>query len=253
MTNSTFDPLKRFAAVLLAVAASACGGGAISTPRRPIDVDGPPAQAPEASLIKSDATIMSDAEIHALLSARPALPKELRIAILHLHHKGTDRASYAPVSTIDDGLTATSAGFIEKLRALPQVIDASYLPRFLAPKEPSLAHVRQAAARYQADLAFVFTSTCQLFEQYKVFAANEGKAYCATDAALVDVRTGTIPFVTRARRELLLDESDADMQVQDTARRAELGAIDLALQDNARDLGAFLQRSLRSPTAVVAQ
>jgi hypothetical protein len=251
MKDSAFQSCHALGGVLLALAASACGGAA--TTWRPVEVHSPPERAPETSLIKSDDAVMSDAEIHHLMSVKPTLPKVLRMAIFHLHHVGTDQAAWEPQSAKDDELTATSSGFVRQLRSLPSVVDASYLPRFVAPKEPSLGHVRQAAARYQADVAFVFTSTCQLYSTFKLFAADEAKAYCATDAALVDVRTGTIPFVARARRDLLLDESDDDMQLQDTVRRAELGAIDLALQDTARDLGLFFQRSLGDSTPSVAR
>jgi hypothetical protein len=250
MNHSCFDLSSALGIALLALAASACGA---STTWRPIDVQSPPARAPEASLIKSDDAVMSDAEIHQLMAVKPTLPKLLRMAIFHLHHVGTDQAAWEPQSAKDDELTATNSGFVRQLRALPNVVDASYLPRFVVPKEPSLGHVRQAAARYQADVAFVFTSTCQLYSTFKLFAADEAKAYCATDAALVDVRTGTIPFVARSRRDLLVEKGDTDMQLQDTVRRVELSAIDLALQDTTRDLGIFLERSLKTPAASVAR
>jgi hypothetical protein len=245
MKSPAFDLGQTLIVGLLVLAVSACGGSA--TTWRPIDVRSPPERAPETSLIKADDAVLSDADIHRIMAVKPTLPKVLRIAIFHLHHASTDQASYEPERKTDDELTAGTAGFVRQLRALPGVVDASYLPRFLAPKEPTLAHVRQAAARYRADVAFVFTSTCQLDRLVKVFKANQAKAYCATDAALVDVRNGTIPFVGRSRRDIVLDESDDDMHLEETVRRVELSAIDLALQDTARDLGVFFERSLRGP------
>jgi hypothetical protein len=95
----------------------------------------------------------------------------------------------------------------------------------------------------------VFTSSCTRKEQFNLFATSQAKARCSADSALIDVRTGTIPFLARASHDLVLDEVDSDLQLRDTARRAELRAIDLAMQENARAFGTFLRQATKRAPA----
>src|SRR5690349_16319941 len=85
------DALRRSAAAsvsvfALALGLSGCGGASVSTQARAMDVASPSAQPPKVTLIPSDGESLSDAELHRILSAHPALPPKVRIAIVHLGH-----------------------------------------------------------------------------------------------------------------------------------------------------------------------
>jgi len=235
----------RTLAYLGLLATSACGSVATQQPATPFAElqDQPPA----ASLFPSDAAVLDDSEIDRILAAQVRLPTHLRIALLHLDHRSAGRF----YGWYGAGRTATfevelNPALIETLRSASGVEDASYLPSFLVPERPTVAHLREAAARYQSDLLFVFTSDCQLYQRYRFFAADEAKAYCIADSAILDTRTGIVPFTSRARQEITVAQKQSDAEFAETLRNVETAALDKAMQENAENLIRFLGRAAAS-------
>ena len=81
-----------------------------------------------------------------------------------------------------------------------------YLPSLLLPSERSVARLREAAARFQSDLLFVYATDCQVFSRYRVFAADErrvlqGLAVLGFSAVISDIAE---PHGLRARTDLRL-------------------------------------------------
>jgi hypothetical protein len=119
-------------------------------------------------------------------------------------------------------------------------LDASYLPAFLYGATPTIARLREAAARQQADLLFMFSTDCDLHQAYHAFSADEARALCHADSALLDVRTGLVPFVSRAEETITLSEADDEFSIEETIRRAETRGVDAAMRTNAEALVRFL-------------
>ena len=129
---------------------------------------------------------------------------------------------------------------LDELRGSAAVYDASYLPSILIPSNRTVPHLREAAARYQADLLLVYRSYCRSFEQYRFFSPDTSRAYCGVEAVLLDTRTGLVPFTTVAMKSYDVVENDADSNFRETQLRAQLNATAEALGDVSREVVLYL-------------
>ena len=223
--------------LMLVLAATACTVQPASTVSRPdtyyesVAVD-----PPVASLFTADADVLSDEAIATALDFRYAPPALSRIALM----------SFAPDSWSEwsEELAVASermkTDVADRLLASPHVYDASYLPSILVPQVRTVPHLREAAARYQADLLLVYRSYCRSFERYRTFSADETRAFCGVEAVLLDTRTGLVPFTSTATRAFEAQQNDADMNFRETILKAQLKAINEALGDISAEVVIFL-------------
>jgi hypothetical protein len=217
-----------------------------ATHARDVRVAEPAAEPPATSLIPTDAHALTDAEIHQILAAQPTLPPRIRVGLVHLSHRSLDEwfGEQDPQRMI-----ASNPHLVATLRHTEMVKDASYLPVFLVSASPTIAQLREAGARYQADVVLVFSTNCRLYPEYKLFEANEVRAYCSADSALLDVRTGLVPWVSRSGQDITVKEARSEYHLGETIQRAELAGIDRAMQSNATELVLFLRRVTSTPAA----
>lgn len=189
------------------------------------------------SLFSGDAATLSDEAIQKILAYDYAPPALSRIALMPFGREVW--------STWSEELAFASekmqAQVLDRLRASARVYDASYLPSILVPEHRSVAHLREAAARYQADLLLVYRSYCQSFERYRIFAADESRAYCGVEAVLLDTRTGLVPFTTVATRSFDVVENANDTNFRETRLRAQLDATASAMSDVSAEIVQFLE------------
>ena len=181
---------------------------------------------------------MSDAEIAKILDYRLQLPTTSRLAILHLSANSYWRFYSNDFSKLND---AIAANFIGTLQASNRIYDAAYLPALLVPEQRTLPYLRAAAARYQADLLLLYRDQCGSFEKYRVFAADETRAYCAVEAVMLDIRTGIIPFTGVATETFTAHKQKGDKNFYETIKQAEFQALAKALERLATDLNRFLE------------
>jgi hypothetical protein len=231
-------PTHLIPAAILLVALSSCAS--IATQRRPDDWKAAEKGSKEPlSLFPSDTATMTDAEIARILDVNVRLRSRVRLAVLHLDHRSVDFGwlyvgAGAPVGWLNAEMFAA-------LRKLDRVYDASYLPSVLVPSKLTVAHLREAGARYQADLLLIFRSECQTYQQFRLFRASRAKAYCLADASLLDVRTGLMPFTSRATKDYLIEEKESEIDLAETVRRSEQTAVEAAMLENANNLASFLK------------
>jgi len=223
--------------VVLVLVAGGCGS--IATQPRPYAaaLAGARDEGP-TSLFPSDAETMGDAEIARILDAQVALPRRARIAVLHLEHRSADfgwlyAGERAPATWLFADMFTT-------VRKSPRAYDVSYLPSVLVPHKLTVGYLREAAARYQADLLLIFRTECRTYQQYRLFSASQARAYCLADAALLEVRTGIMPFTSRSLQQFLIPESKADLDLSETVGRSEQTAAEAAMAENAGNLATFL-------------
>jgi hypothetical protein len=229
---------RRHLAICLAFTVTGMSCGSVSTQMRPREPASPTAEGP-LSLFPSDAAALADAEIARILDVRVALPAHVRIGVLHLEHRSADFSwLYSGERT---PATWLFAGMFTALRKAERAYDASYLPSMLVPQKLTVGHLREAAARYQADLLLIFRTECRTYQRYKVFSASEAKAYCLADAAVLEVRTGLVPFTSRATQDFLIEEKKEDVELGETVRRSEQLAAEAAMTENATNVVAFLR------------
>ena len=181
----------------------------------------------ELSLVAADAEILPDEDLARLLAYEYEPPPSSRIALLPFawDYRSSWSADLARAAAVVD------ARMVETLEAAPGIFDASYLPSMLVPEKQTVPYLREAAARYQADLLLTFSSSCRAFQGTRLFQPDEARAYCRVDAALLDVRTGLVPFSAASTQTVEATESDGDLVEAETMLRAEIDAIAAALAE----------------------
>ncbi len=190
----------------------------------------------EGSLFAGDAATLSDDAIQRILDYRYEPPALSRIALMPFGRE-TWSAWSEELAIAADNLQVK---LINELQASPKVYDASYLPSILVPETRTVPHLREAAARYQADLLLVYRTYCQTFDRDRLFRPDESRAYCGVEAILLDTRTGLVPFTTVATRSFDVVESNADKNFRETRLRAQLDATAVAFGDVSAAIVGFL-------------
>jgi hypothetical protein len=105
--------------------------------------------------------------------------------------------------------------------------------------------VREAAARVQADLLFVYSTRIQVFERYRVLKSDEVHAQCIAESVLLDVRTGIVAHTARATEDIAMKKTSADFNFSETIARAESEARGKSLRSLANALTAHLAEETR--------
>jgi hypothetical protein len=184
------------------------------------------------SLFRSDQDLLTNDEIEAILASKIELPRAAHLAVLRLGSQ-SEVLSWAFLAGPDNPLSA--------LADSPRLARVSWLPSLLVPERLTVPLLREAAARFQADLLLVYRTPCQRFEEYRLFGTDEARTYCVAEAILLDVRTGIIPFSGAATKELEARQDAADVNLYETMKKAEAHATSEALAALAGDLVDFLE------------
>lgn len=191
------------------------------------------------SLFSGDAATLSDDAIQRILAYEYSPPELSRVALMpfgrEVWSSWSEELAFASEKM--------QAEVLDQLRASPRIYDASYLPSILVPENRTVPHLREAAARYQADLLLVYRSYCQSFDRYRVFGADRSRAYCGVEAVLLDTRTGLVPFTTVATRSYDVVEDQSDTSFRETRLKAQLDATAAALGDVSTEIVQFFASS----------
>lgn len=226
--------------VISALFFSACSN--VATHQRPDDYYSGATQrlvqAPEAApLFKGDEKVIADEDIKRILDYRYEFPARNRIAILPLGQRAWWSTWSNEFAVMNDQM---EKDLIAALRRSKRIFDASYVPSFLVPERRTVPYLREAAARYQADLMLLYRSDCKTYEKFRMFSANETKAFCTVETALLDVRTGVIPFTSVTTETFEAKKTDQDTNFAETVHKAEIEAIGKALLASANNLVVFI-------------
>ncbi|AOT08378.1 hypothetical protein [Pseudoalteromonas luteoviolacea] len=226
--------MKYLAAFLSALLLSGCN---TTSNHRPADYQ-VKTSTPQAisSLFSSDAPVMSDEDIERALAHKVAFSKVNRIAIVNLTNKGN--SSKSDLVQINSDILVH---FIGKLTGSHRVYDASFMPTLLLPEQKTVPFLREAAARYQADLILVYKNSCDNFKQWNVFEKDRARASCNTEAVLIDTRTGIVPFTITSTKKYTANRSDNELSFHETIKNAEVKAINDGLGEVATKLRAFIE------------
>lgn len=189
------------------------------------------------SLFPGDASVLTDDAIRRILDYRYAPPTLSRIALMP--------AGRQMWSAWSEGLAVATEQLerdvVDVLEASPRVYDAAFLPSVLTPERRSVPHLREAAARFQADLMFVYRSFCRSFQKYRVFRDNRARAFCGVEAVLIDTRTGVVPLSVVASRTFDVEQSAGDLDFRETVLKAQLAAVAGSLSEVVSDVVDLLE------------
>ena len=179
----------------------------------------------------------NDQKINELLYYQVKLPPKNRIAILRLNQD-----NYWTFYSNDFTFLTTSLvdGFISELRSSDKIYDASFLPAMLVPEKKTIPTLREAAARFQADLLLVYRSACHSYNKYNFIEPNKTKAYCSVEAILLDIRSGVITKSVVNTQDFIAIKQKTDINFSETVKKAELEAISKSLLEVAKQVNKFL-------------
>lgn len=179
----------------------------------------------------------NDSKINELLYYQVKLPAQNRIAILKL-----SRDSHWQFYSNDFTTLTTSLieGFVTELRLSDRVYDASFLPAMLVPDKRTVPSLREAAARFQADLLLAYRSSCNSYNKYRFMDPNETKAYCSVEAILLDVRSGIITKSVVSTQDFVAVKQKDDVNFSETVKKAELEAVAKSLLEVAKEVNNYM-------------
>jgi hypothetical protein len=175
------------------------------------------------SLFKGDQNVLSDQDIARILGTELKLSDRHRMAILSL-------SQYSPWSEdIADMETKNFDNLIHTLRSSSQLTEVRLLPSLLVPEKRTVPYLREASARIQADLLFVYTARIQSFRRDRFLKPDEVRAQCLAESVLLDVRTGIVIHTARATENIAMKKAASDLNFSETIARAEADARGKAL------------------------
>ena len=167
------------------------------------------------SLFKGDQTVLSDQDIARILGTQLKLTDRHRVAILSLNSISLWSEDLADIEARNfDNLVRT-------LKSSPQLTEVRLLPSLLVPEKRTVPYLREASARIQADLLFVYTARIQSFRRDRFLKPDEVRAQCVAESVLLDVRTGIVIHTARATENIAMKKTPADLNFSETIARAE--------------------------------
>lgn len=188
----------------------------------------------QQSLFKGDQAVLSDQEIARILGTQVKLTDRHSLAILNL-------SSVYPWS---EDLAETEAknfdNLVRALKSSPQLTEVRLLPSLLVPEKRTIPYLREAAARIQVDLVFVYTTRIQYFRRDRFLKADEVHAQCVAQSVLVDVRTGIVVHTGHATENIATKKTPGDLNFDETVARAQSEARGKAVLSLANALTAHL-------------
>jgi len=198
----------------------------------------PAAQATlQESLFKEDTAAISNDDIARILAAKLEIPKNSKLAVVRFgqlpYWWGWSEDFVRTNQQIDDD-------FLGALKQANRVKEVAYLPSLVTPRDMTLPHLRQAAARLQADLLLIYRTSTQSYQRNKIFSDDETRAYCTVEAVLLDTRTGIIPFSTVVTEQFSAKKNKQDYDFQETIAKANQQAIAKAWLHLAQNTKAYL-------------
>jgi len=117
------------------------------------------------------------------------------------------------------------------------------MPTLLIPEKRTVPYLREAAARFQADLLLVYTTRIQTFQQDRLIGADEVRAGCVAESVLLDVRTGIVAHTARTAEGIAAKKSPGDLNFSQTVAKAQSDAAGKVLLKLADAVIAYLKEA----------
>src|SRR5438067_7541462 len=194
---------------LIALIASGCAKGLDKTTRLPYVASAEYQGRPKASesLFGTDEAVLRGANIEPILTSKVVIPQKARLAIMQFGERRVWRWWSEEFAKLDQDL---ENGIVAKLQNSKRLSDVSLLPSMMVPEKQSIPYLREAAARYQADLLLVYRSQGRIFDKTRFLKPDEVKAKCVVEAILLDSRTGIVPFSSTSAQEYTAKKEKED-------------------------------------------
>ncbi len=186
------------------------------------------------SLFRGDSVVLSDADIDRILSFSFTLRAQNRLAVLSIGRTSLWSEESEKVQAENTRV------FIDRLKAAHRIREVAELPMLLVPEKQTVPYLREAGARFQADLMLVYQPRVRTFSKYRTLGKDEVKALCTVEAILLDVRTGIIPYTTSASETILAARGESDLNFSETVAKVTVEAVGKAMNRVAENVATYL-------------
>lgn len=195
----------------------------------------------QESLFKGDQAVLSNSDIDRILTARIALDDRHRVAVLRLNPRSAWSQDVADVEA------QNSERFLKTLRSAPQLTEVRFMPTLLIPDKRTIPYLREAAARFQADLLLIYSTRIQVFRHDRLIGADEVHAEAALESVLLDVRTGIVIHTAQTGEGISARKTPGDVNFSQTVAKTEAEATGKALTKLAEAVVDFVSSGSRDP------
>lgn len=187
----------------------------------------------QESLFKGDQAVLSNQDIDRILTARITLADRHRVAVLHLNARNI---FYQEIADLE---AQNSERFLKALAAAPQFTQVRFISTLLIPEKRTVPYLREAAARFQADLLLVYGTRVRTFQRDRLIGSDEVHAEAMVDAVLLDVRTGIVIYAAQASEGISAKKVPGDLNFSQTISKAQIEATGKALLKVAATIQQF--------------
>ncbi|MEM6803314.1 MAG: hypothetical protein AAF696_18045 [Bacteroidota bacterium] len=197
------------------------------------------------SLFDSKDRTISEADIQRLLSGTIKLPDTIRIAVYKYASTST-RRYYSYYWSNEDYLKSQQEfqeTLVKELETSSRVQKVILVPTIMIDPSPNITQLRESAVRLQADLLLVYALNSDIYYKNRAFSKDEAKAFATCETLLMDSRTGVIPHSGIVSRDKIVTKAQEDWTNDELRKRAENGAISLALGEAAKKARIFLDEA----------
>jgi hypothetical protein len=205
--------------VLLLIMLSGC-----APPHRVVNYA--PEQEITTSLFKSDINQISNESATKILEGKITLPSNARVALLKISNKTLGIKYYGYSYWKSEDYMDLKQRYVDilssKVLIADKVKNVVVLPSFITGENLTLSQMREASVRLQAHLLVIYSLKSDIFEKFKLFEKNQVKAFASCEVAVLDTKTGIIPFTKIITEKHLTLESKSDLNISETRRRAEV-------------------------------
>ncbi len=188
----------------------------------------------DSSLFADDRTSLSDKDLQQLITAPSLVPGDAKLAVLRAPSIFRSTAASKELAKLDEHLSDDLAS---KLKSNKRIGSITTMPSMLVPSPLTVAAAREAGARFQVNLVFVFKPTAQVFDADK---SEDITGICKVAGAVVDTKNGTIPFALTVSEDFQAKRSGSDTAQSAAVSKAQLAAAKKAVDRLAAEAVKFL-------------
>ncbi len=189
------------------------------------------------SLFPGDQLVLNDPQIEKIFNTKISVPENGKLSVVRYGTLPTwywsEEFARLDQQSLDE--------FLSRLKGVKKLRTVQIVPEMLLPRQMDIPHLRETAARVQADLLLIYRPTSRSYQKSKFLKKDATRAYCTVEAAVLDTRSGVVIYTTRASENFAAEESGKDMNFAETIGRAEQQAVGRAMGRIAQEVAGFLE------------
>ncbi|MBK5720082.1 hypothetical protein JGH11_04275 [Dysgonomonas sp. Marseille-P4677] len=194
------------------------------------------------SLFTDQEARISEENIQKILDGKYTLPQQLRVAVVNIDNGSLINRRYGYDEDYLSSCQKYLSTLITNMEGHQRVQKVSLVPDIMMSTSPGFTSIREAAVRMQADVVLVYSIRGGMYSKYKVFSADEHKAFATTQVLIMDVRTGLVPFSTVVTEDYLSKKLKDDFNGNEAEKRIQEEAVMKTLIRVCDDINLFLTK-----------